>query len=101
MSFEEVEEGRLDWLVTSSSGLDKVKLFRMFFGNLEQLGIGGMISDYLGAILSAYSKLVGARFAIEAKILALLEGLLLAKTLCLSNLTIKGDSAFDNWIAKS
>ena len=56
-------------------------------GNLGQLGIGRLIRDHSSGVLRAFSSL-----AIEAEILALLEELLLAKTLSISNFLIEGDS---------
>ena len=49
--------------------------------------------DYNDIVLRPFSKLVGVGLAIEAKILALLEGLLQTKALDLSNFLVKGDYA--------
>ena len=55
------------------------------------MGIGSVIMDYNDIVLRPFSKLVGVGLAIEAKILALLEGLLQTKALDLSNFLVKGD----------
>nr|CAN82350.1 hypothetical protein VITISV_019435 [Vitis vinifera] len=52
---------------------------------IGQLGIGRLIRDHSSGVLRAFSSL-----AIEAEILALLEELLLAKTLSISNFLIEG-----------
>ena len=62
-------------------------------GKPSQLGIGSVIMDYNDIVLRPFSKLVGVGLAIEAKILALLEGLLQTKALDLSNFLVKGDYA--------
>lgn len=53
------------------------------------MGIEVVIRDHSCAMLTAFSNKACARLAIEAKILALLEGLLQAKALGLSTLTLE------------
>ena len=77
------------------------------------MGIGGVIRDHSGTILRASSKHVEMELAIRTEILELLEGLMQAKVISLSNLIVEGDSAtviswvnnkerdlwkFDNWM---
>lgn len=50
---------------------------------LDRLGIGSVIRDHSTTVLRVYSKLAAMGLAIDAEILALLEGLLQAKALCL------------------
>ena len=58
---------------TPSNGSSKVELWWIYsLGNHRQLGV---IRDHLGAVLRAYSKHGEMGLAIEAKKLALLEGL--------------------------
>ena len=45
-------------------------------GNLVQMGIGGVIGDHSNIVLRVFSKQSRVGLAIEAEILALLEGLL-------------------------
>ena len=59
-------------------------------GDPNQRGIRGVIMDHHGIVLRV---LGGVGLAIDAKILALLEGLLQAKALDLSNILVEGDSA--------
>ena len=59
-------------------------------GDPNQRGIRGVIMDHHGIVLKV---LGGVGLAIDAKILALLEGLLQAKALDLSNILVEGDSA--------
>lgn len=53
------------------------------------MGIEVVIRDHSCAMLIAFSNKACLRLAIEAKILALLEGLLQAKALGLSTLTLE------------
>lgn len=53
------------------------------------MGIEVVIRDHSCAMLIAFSNKACVRLAIEAKILALLEGLLQAKALGLSTLTLE------------
>ena len=70
-------------------------------GTPRQLGIGGLIRDHWNSIIRAYSKLVGDGFAIKAKVVALLEDHVEAKTLGLSNFVVQGDSiVVISWVAK-
>ena len=61
-------------------------------GNFGPLEIGGVIRDHSGFVVRAFSKIVGEGLVIETKILALLEGLLHARALSLSNLYVEEDS---------
>lgn len=53
-----------------------------FWVILDRLGIGSVIRDHSTTVLRVYSKLAAMGLAIDAEILALLEGLQ-AKALCL------------------
>ena len=74
-------------------GCIKLNFDRCSLGNPEQLVIEWLLMDHHGTLIIAFSKHVGVDLAIEAaKILALLEGLKLAKPEGLSNLLVEGDS---------
>lgn len=62
-------------------------------GNPRQIGIGGVIRDHSSKGLRAFSKQAKMGLAIKVEIQAILEGLMQAKVLSLSNLIIERDSA--------
>ena len=74
-------------------GLVKLNFNGCSFRNPGQIGIRGVIRNHFGTLLRAYPKQTIEGLAIEVEILTLLEGLLQAKALGLSNLIIEGDSA--------
>ena len=57
------------------------------------MGIGGTLTDHHGTLLKAFTKNVGVGLFNETKILAVMEGLKLAKVKGLSNLLVEGDFA--------
>ncbi|RVW85570.1 DExH-box ATP-dependent RNA helicase DExH14 [Vitis vinifera] len=61
--------------------------------------MGSLLRDHSGITPRAYSKFAVVGSTMEAKILALLEALLQAKALCLSNLNVEGDfSILVSWV---
>ncbi|RVW32874.1 DExH-box ATP-dependent RNA helicase DExH14 [Vitis vinifera] len=61
--------------------------------------MGSLLGDHSGITPRAYSKFAVVGSTMEAKILALLEALLQAKALCLSNLNVEGDfSILVSWV---
>ena len=62
--------------------------------------MGSLLVDHSGITPRAYSKFAVVGSTMEAKILALLEALLQAKALCLSNLNVEGDfSILVSWVS--
>lgn len=70
-------------------------------GTLKQLGIGQEITQQWGLVIKAYSKPTNDGFAIEVEVVVLLEGLVLAKALGLSNFMVEGDPiTVISWVAQ-
>ena len=80
-------------------GLVKLNFHECSMGNPKQTCNEGVISDYSGTVLRAFSKHAEMRLAIKVELLALLEGLMQAIVLSLSNLILEGDfAAVISWV---
>lgn len=79
------------WLA-SIEGVVKFNFDGCSLGTLGQCGIGDLLRDHQGSVIKAYSKPVGDSFAINIKVIELLEPYI-SKALGLSSFVVEEDFA--------